>query len=1141
LRGCGATAPGRVSIDGNTTTIHMPAHTCFPRRIALAAAIACLAAPALAAADPIASGFNNPPQSARPRVWWHWLNGNITKDGIEKDIAWMARSGLGGLQNFDAEMMTPQLVPKRLPYMSPEWADAFRHAVRLAERNRLEFGIAASPGWSETGGPWVRPEDGMKKLVWSETTVAAGQAMPALPAAPRTTGPFQDLFVQPDIMGQRPSPDNLARAGGDIAVFAYPAPASVLPPPAVRAGGQTLDARKLATLSEGAVATLAAPTADHPTIVTLDYPSPQTIRSATIFAPGAASLFDGASYRSTLEASDDGATWRKVADLPLALVPASAGFAPVTAARFRVVIAVNSGQAYPAFMPIPGADPGPFGSFGQARGVRLAHLLLSAEPKVNQFEAKGGFATVDDYDALDAAADPREAGVDPAAIVDLSGKVRADGTLDWTPPAGTWKIVRLGWSLTGTENHPATKEATGLEVDKYDGRAVRNYLETYLAKYERAAGRDLVGAHGVHALVTDSIEVGASNWTPRMLEQFQRLRGYDARPWLPALAGVVIGDRARTDAFLYDYRRTLADLMAGEHYGTVAAVAREHGMRVYGEALESARVTLGDDMAMRSHADVPMAAMWAYRPEFGPNPTAIADMRGAASVSHVYGQNLVAAESMTSAMAPWAFAPSDLRPMIDMEFASGVNLPVIHTSVHQPLDDDKKPGLSLAIFGQYFNRNETWAGMARPWVDYMARSSYLLQQGRFYADVAYFYGEEAPLVSLYKHGQPADAPRRYAYDFVNADALLRRLSVKDGDLVAASGARYRVLYLGGSSGRMTVATLRRLQALAAQGATIVGTAPVAAPGLADDPAAFASLVKTMWTGAAVTRVGKGRVIAGGDVEAALAQVGQAPDFSPAQAGDAPLLFVHRRLADGDLYFVTNRSAAAVNTEARFNVRGKAAEFWHADTGRSEPAGYRIDKDGTAVPLALGANESVFIVFRRPAATAAVTVKPPAWTQAALLAGEWNIRFDGLGAPGAIARGAPGSLTASTDPQVRYFSGTTVYRTTFRLPPGVKPGAPLKLDLGQVRDVAEVIVNGKPAGIAWKPPYEVDVAALVAGGANTLEVRVANLWVNRLIGDAQPGAHKVAFTAAPTYKADAPLRPSGLIGPVTLRTQTIPAH
>jgi hypothetical protein len=1122
----------------------MPHRPAPVRRAVLAAAIACLfasapGAPAMAAAsDAFAASFANPPNTARPRVWWHWLNGNITREGIEKDIDWMARSGLGGLQNFDAEMMTPQVVAKRLPYMSPEWSDAFKHAVRLAERKGLEFGIAASAGWSETGGPWVRPEDGMKKLVWSEVTVEGGRPLDVqLPPAPRTTGPFQDLFVQPDIMGQRPDAAKLARHGADIAVYAYPVgAAATLPIPRMQSGDKALDAAKLAAPIEANVVEIAAPAAGQPTIVTLDYPAPQTVRSATIYMPGAATLFDGAGVKPVLESSDDGVAWRKVADLPLALVPSSAGFAPVTASHFRVVIAFQPAAPNPAFMPVPGADPGPFGALGQAKGLRLGQLALSADPKVNQFEAKAGFATVDDYYALDAGADPREAGIDPAAFIDLTGKVAADGTLSWTPPPGSWKILRLGWSLTGTENHPATPEATGLEVDKYDGRAVRAYLETYLSKYAGAAGRDLVGAKGVRALVTDSIEVGASNWTPRLLAQFQRLRGYDARPWLPALAGVIVKDRAATDAFLYDYRRTLADLMASEHYGTVAKVAHERGMRVYGEALESSRVTLGDDMAMRSHADVPMAAMWTYRTEFGPNPTAIADMRGAASVSHVYGQNLVAAESMTSAMAPWAFAPSDLRPMIDLEFASGVNLPVIHTSVHQPLGEDKKPGLSLAIFGQYFNRNETWAGMARPWVDYMARASWMLQQGRFYADVAYFYGEEAPLVALYKHGQPADAPRRYAYDFVNADALLHKLSVKNGDLAAPGGARYRVLFLGGSSRHMSLAVLRQLRTLAAQGATIVGEAPVATPGLSDDAAAFAELVKQMWSGAPVTRVGKGSVVNARDAESALATLGQGPDADLGAATGKDVMFVHRRLKDGDVYFVSNRTAAPLAVDARFNVRGKAAEFWHADGGHGEAASYRTDGKQTVVPLSLGAHESVFVVFRKPAKAPALTIAAPVWSTVATLSGHWQIGFDGLAAPAPIADGKPGSLTASVDPLVKYFSGISIYRSSFTLPAGIRPGAALKLDLGQVGDVAEVIVNGKTAGIAWKAPYAVDVGALVKPGGNTVEVRVANLWVNRLIGDAQPGANKVTFTAAPTYKADAPLRQAGLIGPVTLQAK-----
>ncbi|MEC7933566.1 MAG: glycosyl hydrolase, partial [Pseudomonadota bacterium] len=429
--------------------------------------------------------------------------------------------------------------------------------------------------------------------------------------------------------------------------------------------------------------------------------------------------------------------------------------------------------------------------------------------------------------------------------------------------------------------------------------------------------------------LTDSIEVGASNWTPRMVEEFKARRGYDPVPYLPTLTGAVVGSAARSDAFLHDYRQTLADLLADAHYGTIAKVAHENGLILYGEALENARPVLGDDLAMRAHADVPMGAMWTFNRGTAPRPTLIGDMKGAASVAHIYGQNIVSAESMTSAFAPWAFAPADLKRVIDLEFASGVNRPIVHTSVHQPVDD-KQPGLSLMIFGQYFNRHESWAEMTKPWVDYMARTGFLLQQGRDHADVAYFYGEDQPITSLFEHGVPADLPTRYAYDFVNADIVANRMRVEKGELVAGE-ARYKALYLGGSSRVMTLGTLQRIAALVERGATVIGMAPERSPALQDDPAAFQALVRRLWGGAPH---GKGRVIASQQVEAALAQTGTGPDFRiSAGASDADYRFVHRKLADGDLYFVNNRNTDSGPIEARFRVTGKRPEIWRAMDGR----------------------------------------------------------------------------------------------------------------------------------------------------------------------------------------------------------------
>jgi hypothetical protein len=1089
---------------------------------------------ARAASDPLLARFQDPPSSARPRVWWHWMNGNITEDGIAKDMAWMKRVGVAGLQNFDAALSTPQVVPNRLAFMTPEWKKAFRFAAAEADRNGLELAIAASPGWSETGGPWVQPKDGMKKLVWSETVIAGGQPFTGrLAAPPSVTGPFQDVPFDPGIAGAMGKPFVPPTHYEDVAVLAVP----------VTAGGETatgtfsdgkgqpLDAKALA---DGDLKTTIELPAEGAAIV-VAYPSPQTIRSASLFLPGGFVTFFGAPFAPRLEASDDGKQWRKVSEIPASEAPSTASFAPVTAARFRVVFPPNPDREGPSFG-VPGADDSFFAMMTAApKTIRIGELRLSGEARVNQFEAKAGFHVENDYDTLDGSVGPEVKGIAPGDVIDLTGKLQPDGRLDWTPPPGRFKVIRFGASLTGKSNHPATEEATGLEVDKYDGAAVRRYLETYLDMYVGAISPELFGKKGLRALMVDSIEVGASNWSREMVSRFKSLRGYDPTPWLPTLTGVIVGSRAESDAFLFDFRRTLADLVASEHYGTVAKVAHERGLVVYGEALENGRPSLGDDMAMRSHNDIPMAALWTYRPEEGPNVAALPDLKGAASVAHLYGQGLAAAESMTSGMSPWAHSPADLRRVIDLEFAYGINRPVIHTSVHQPVDD-KQPGLSLMIFGQFFTRHETWAEMERPWIDYLSRNSLMLQEGRYFADVAYFYGEGAPLTALYNKKAIADAPKRYAYDFINADALRDLVSVTDGDLTAKSGARYRVLYLGGSSRKMSLPVLRRIAALAEAGATIVGKAPAGPPGLEGDASEYAATVRRLWGGGPTTTVGKGRVI-GDDVEKALASIGVPPDFRTNAAADSEILFLHRRLEDGDAYFLNNRKPRAEKVEARFRVTGMEPEIWRADTGETEAVSYRTETSETVVPLEIGPEDSFFVVFRKPTSAGSRTVARPAFKVAATLGQPWTVAFPpGRGAPASITLPAPRSLSESTESGVKYFSGVSTWTSTFDAPREWKTGAPLRLDLGRVGDVAEVRVNGTMVGTVWKAPYTLDVGAAAKSGSNTLEVRIANLWANRLIGDQQAGATKVAFVTIPTYRVDAPLRPSGLIGPVTLRVR-----
>lgn len=1087
------------------------------RTFSLSALLAASALVAPAAAQTLDEGFRNPPASARPRVWWHWLNGNVTREGIDKDLDWMARMGIGGVQNFDANLATPQIVDKRLVYMQPDWKEAFRHAVIAAEQKGLEFTIASSPGWSETGGPWVPPEDGMKKLVWSQTAVAGGQRFNGrLADLPHVTGPYQNL---PGAEAFASGADGAApQAWGQVAVLVLPMRGAELPAPHI-AGG---DAAVL--LDDDLQTSLEAPLdRDGRAIVEMAYDRPVTVQSLRLFVHDAQPPFAPPRYRAHLEAQIEGA-WRKVGDVALSSVPSTMAFTPTTAAHFRLVISTNSIPPADNFLgSVAGAAITPlFPSSGAATKVRIGELRFLPGPVVHQAEAKAGFATVADYAAIDTPITAE--GVPPSDVVDLTGRVGPDGTLDWTPPAGgPWQVLRFGWSLTGKTNHPATAEATGLEVDKYDAAAVERYMRRYLAQYRDAVGPEWMGDKGIRAILTDSIEVGASNWTPRLMEEFRLRRGYDPLPFLPALAGVVVGSTAQSDHFLHDFRQTLADLMAQAHYGTVARVAHENHLKVYGEALEAGRPVLGDDMAMRAHADVPMAALWAWTAGKGPRSGYLGDMRGAASVAHFYGQNLVAAESMTSAYSPWAFAPADLKPVVDLEFAAGVNRPVIHTSVHQP-EDTRLPGLSLGIFGQYFNRHDSWAEMARPWVDYIARSSFLLQQGRFGADIAVFNGEDTPVTTAFSAGVPKGLPRNYGYDFLNAD-MLGLLKVEGGaEAVSPGGARYRAIMLGGTSRFMTLGTLRRLKALVEAGVPVIGDKPLRSPGMADDPAQFAREADALWTNP--------RIMAGGDVEAAMVRLGIAADWQPLTPSGASLQFVHRILPDGDVYYVSNPGDQPVKTEVALRASGPAPQIWNPRDGSFAPSPARSQGGATIVPLDLAPHDSRFVVFGK-AAMPRPTADRGSQRPAVTITTPWQVRFTGLAAPAPMVMTRLTGLDRSADKTQRYFSGTITYRNHFTLPRSIRPGAPLMIDLGRYGDVAQVLVNGRLAGTLWFGGDGVDIGALVWRGRNDLTVRVANLWVNRLIGDAQPGVKPVTWTAVKTYRADAPLRPAGLIGPVRL--------
>ncbi|MBV9182347.1 MAG: glycoside hydrolase, partial [Acidobacteria bacterium] len=721
-------------------------------------------------------------------------------------------------------------------------------------------------------------------------------------------------------------------------------------------------------------------------------------------------------------------------------------------------------------------------------------------------------------------------------VIDLTATMQPDGALDWTPPEGKWVVLRLGYSLLGITNHPATPEATGLEVDKLDHRFVADYFEKYLDSYKETVGAEEMGNKGIQYVINDSWEAGSQNWTDNMLTEFKKLRGYDAVPWLPVLTGRIVESAAASDRFLWDFRKTIADLIANEHYQQLEQTLHQRGMRHYGESHESGRAFVADGMEVKKMNEVPMSAMWTQRPginnpQYGYN----ADDRESASVAHIYGQNIAAAESLTAAAAPWAWSPATLKPTADQELLNGINRFVIHESAHQPLLG-KAPGLTLGPYGQWFNRNETWAEQAGPWIDYLARSSYMLQQGRFVADILYFYGEDSNLTAIFANSSP-NIPAGYAFDYINADAMIHELRVANGRILTKSGIEYKVLALDPYSRHMSLPVLRTIHTLVENGAVVAGPKPLDDPSLADDQADFEKLSSELFgNGSGVQKLGKGTVYAGESLAEVVNKINLQPDFDYIKnSSDSDVEFAHRKLKAGDIYFVDNRSNHEESIDASFRVTGMKPELWLAETGATVPASFQSGEGRTIVPLRLEAWGTVFVVFRTPTSGTSQFIPRPIMVRMATLSGPWAVAFQaGRGAPPSITLNQLSDWSQSQDPGVKYFSGIGTYRNTVQAPAEwFHNGHRLWLDLGEVRNLAEVTLNGKKLGQTWHPPYRIDVTSALRPGRNEVTIEVVNAWVNRLIGDQQPGATELTFADVKPYKANSPLLPSGLLGPVTI--------
>ena len=1011
------------------------------------------------------TGFTHIPDSVRTSIYWYWLSDNISKEGVVKDLEAMKKVGIN--RAFIGNIGLDGIPYGKVKLFSDEWWDILHTTLKTAARLNIQIGIFNGPGWSQSGGPWIKPEQSMRYLTSSEVMVK---------------GPlfFDQQLDKPQAQFQ------------DVRVLAYP----------VRDDFNT-----------GKEVTNVHLNKDQPFSLDIHADSPYTARSVvimpvhnTVFLEGDIQAKINDVYTTIKHFSID----RSNSNLIVGFIPfgpAAFSIPPTRATDFRLVFTRISNDC------------------------DISEVKLSATPVVEDYIEKT-LAKMwptphpfwKEYQWPVQPVEEAEYVIDPAKVIDISQYMAADGTLKWNVPAGNWIIERSGMTPTNVHNSPAPPEGTGLEVDKMSKEHVAEHFNAFLGQIlKRIPAED---RRTWKVTVEDSYETGSQNWTDDMVSEFKQVYHYDPTPYIPVLQGKVVGSEDMSDRFLWDLRRLIADDISYKYVGGLREISHKNGLTTWLENYGHWGYP-GEFLQYGGQSDEVGGEFWSE------GDLGDIENRAASSSAHIYGKNKVSAESFTAGGNPFWRYPAMFKMRGDRFFTEGINNTLLHVYISQP-DDNHLPGVD-AWFGVEFNRLNTWFSDMDIFLQYMKRCNLMLQQGRYVADAAYFIGEDAPKMTGVT--DPA-LPVGYSYDYINAEVIENRLSVKNGKLVLPNGISYSILVLPKLK-TMRPELLAKLKTLVAEGAVILGPRPDRSPSLENYPASdeqVRHMADELWgaAGGTVNHYGKGLVLTGMDMQQAFDLVGVIPDFKI--TGSDSVLFIHRTQPDGDIYFVSNQKNKTVNIAAKFRLTGKKPELWNAITGsvRDLPS-FSQTSATTSVPLELGPLGSAFIVFRKDGIKGDTTkLNFPEPEKTMEITRPWVVDFDHKmrGPANPVVFDTLTDWTVNKNDSIKYYSGTAFYHNTFTLRTIVQ-GKHYLLDLGMARAIAKVTVNGVDAGGVWTAPYQVDITKAVKPGVNRLEIKVVNTWVNRLVGDSMlPEAERKTSTY---FKPDPKngLESSGLLGPVKI--------
>jgi len=1061
-------------------------------------------------------GFNNPSESARPWTYWMWLDGNVSKEGITSDLEALKKIGIGGVLIMNLGLPSHEAIqPGTVRFMTPQWRDLISHAVSEANRLGLQLTMNNDDGWN-SGGPWITPKYAMQRLTWSETPV---------------TGPAK--FSE-----QLPMGATKLGSYNDVALLAIPV-------------------SNLYDVSDPVEQTVNSTSGRW---IQHDYVKAVSIRSVEVTHPQMKPGYIGPKS-CIMSVSDDGIHFREVRKF-------ETGWLSFTAPRN---ITVSLGEITARFFRLTLVD-----SMIEPKDI---HFKLLSETLIDHWHMKAGFSYIREHGGgaplyeIPAEISVSGKGSFPGKdnVINLSEWMDADGRLNWDVPEGKWLILRIGHTPTGQKNGYATPEGRGLDSDKYNPKALEVHLSGMVDKV--MSDSKLYVGKSLSAIHTDSWESGAANWTADFPKEFKKRRGYDLISWLPVMTGGrVISSIEESERFLWDIRRTIADIFIDLHLKYFRELAHKRGVLFSSESAGRQQF-LYDPISFQVCSDLPLGEFWNTPQEKRPRP----DCKAAASASHIAGLPIAGAEAFTQNKnngGAWLESPYFLKALGDSAFCSGINRFYFHRTIAQP-EPSKKPGMTWPRVGINFDTTQTWWKPGKAWIDYLTRCQYLLQQGEFVADVAILTDEGAPssLTRTYHEKICANdeydtstvtestlryfnrmhyiPPFGYDYDFVNADAV-HSMDVIDGKLHLPSGMKYQILVLPPSE-RMTLSLAQKLIKLVNAGATIVGKKPIKSPTLKDFPQGDKELliiVNKLWgdddSGEVERKIGKGKVFKGDSVKEALDALNVVPDFECSavakQAETHPNIdFIHRRSNSDDIYFISNQQNEKIELDCLFRVSGKQPECWFPDTGKViAPVVFEKVKERTALTIRLDPSGSVFFVFRQNKAGINKASLKKCFFDTEIIKtieGPWKVYFDPKwGGPAIHKMEKLHCWTKSNHDGIKYYSGTATYRKQFNISQKfLKQNKSLYIDLGRVKELARLKLNGEDIGVLWKPPFLSEITHAIKEGENFIEIEVTNLWPNRLIGDAKvPENNKVASVNWNPYKDDSPLLESGLIGPVTLQ-------